>query len=261
MISDALEQFVQENDITNMQKQYINSRLETGETEYSGASDMLSLNELSYYFTEENYFEKSYYMSVPSVGFGNTAVSFANSITEKADLKLNSKVVGIDYEDEENVFISYEEDENGITKEVRAKTALVTVSLGVLKAGSIAFSPTLPDWKQDAISGMGFGLLNKIVLYWNNSADNVWPEDTYWLELITPEDESSGVWTTWMNASELKGVPCLVGWIGGDEAVVMETQTDEEILERVMTNLRSMFPVIKQPDEVMITRWGELFNS
>jgi len=105
----------------------------------------------------------------------------------------------------------------------------------------------------------GFGLLNKVVLYWDKEEAAVWPEDTSWFELITPEDESSGLWTTFYNA-KAKGVPCLIGWIGGDEAIAMEEQSDEEILEQVMVNLRSMFPTITQPDNVFISRWGQEEN-
>ena len=42
--------------------------------------------------------------------------------------------------------------------------AVVTVPLGVLKAGSITFAPALPDEKQDAIDRMGMGLLSKVCL-------------------------------------------------------------------------------------------------
>ena len=105
----------------------------------------------------------------------------------------------------------------------------------------------------------GFGLLNKVVLYWNSEDADVWPQDTSWFELITPEDESSGLWTTFYNA-KAKGVPCLIGWIGGDEAVAMEEQSDEEILEQVMINLRSMWPTITRPDNVFISRWGQEEN-
>ena len=40
---------------------------------------------------------------------------------------------------------------------------LVTVPVGVLKKGTIAFEPPLPPYKQDAIRRMGFGLLNKVL--------------------------------------------------------------------------------------------------
>jgi hypothetical protein len=40
--------------------------------------------------------------------------------------------------------------------------AIVTVPLGVLKAGIIKFVPPLPPWKAEAIRELGFGTLNKV---------------------------------------------------------------------------------------------------
>ena len=125
----------------------------------------------------------------------------------------------------------------------------------------ITFSPKRPEWTQNAIGNMGFGLLNTCLIYWNNGNDVSWPEDAYWFELITPEDASSGLWTTFYNPTKLKGVPSLIGWIAGDEAVAMEDQTDEAIIQQVMVNLKSMFPTIKEPDEVIITRWAQEENA
>ena len=45
-----------------------------------------------------------------------------------------------------------------------ADFVLVTVPLGVLKSGSISFSPALPKWKQLAVDRLGYGTLNKVVL-------------------------------------------------------------------------------------------------
>ena len=43
-----------------------------------------------------------------------------------------------------------------------ADAVLITVPLGVLKTGSITFSPPLPPRKQGAIDRLGFGALNKV---------------------------------------------------------------------------------------------------
>lgn len=45
-----------------------------------------------------------------------------------------------------------------------ADYCVVTVPLGVLKDDRPNFSPPLPTWKTSAIHGMGFGLLNKVLL-------------------------------------------------------------------------------------------------
>ena len=252
--ADALDQFFEGNDdYANEDEQLLNLVLDMGENENAGETTDISMAETPFWFMEGCSFE-AYYLSVPNVGFGNTAVSFANRI--KADIKLNSKVVGINYEDDnDSVLVTYN-DESGTAKKVETRAALITASLGALKAKTITFTPPLPDSKQDAIDNMGFGLLNKAVLYWDSNDAIVWP-DTYWFELVTPDDASSGLWTTWYNPSKLKGKPCLIGWIGGDEAVDMEEWSDEDALDQVMRNLRSMFPAISQPDHVFFTRWGK----
>ncbi len=117
-------------------------------------------------------------------------------------------------------------------------------------------SPTLPSWKQEVIDEMGFGLVNKCIMSWDNDEDRVWPLDTLWFLLTTPEDDTSGLWTQFYNPSQFKGKPSLTAWAGGDEAVEEEKKSDDEILATVMENLRSMFPTVRDPDRVIISRWG-----
>src|SRR5262249_16189718 len=50
---------------------------------------------------------------------------------------------------------------------------VVTVPIGVLKAGTIAFVPVLPPQKLGAIQRMGSGLLNKVFLEFQ-------PQDQFW---------------------------------------------------------------------------------
>ena len=52
--------------------------------------------------------------------------------------------------------------ESGCTNIFKADAVIVTVPLGVLKSGTISFYPPLPEWKQQAINTLGFGLLNKV---------------------------------------------------------------------------------------------------
>ncbi len=76
-----------------------------------------------------------------------------------------------DSSDEEN------ETENELM-EYSADAVVVTLPLGILKAGDVEFEPSLPLWKRNAISGIGYGLLNKIFLkfprvFWDISNDYV----------------------------------------------------------------------------------------
>merc|ERR1719491_2904143 len=101
---------------------------------------------------------------------------------------------------------------------------------------------------------MGFGVVNKCAMYWSHAEDMVWPEDKFWFRLLGSEDTR---WTSFFNPSSYKGVPTLTAWIGGRDAVAMERRTDAEVMDdHVMKNLRAMFPGIRYPDRVVVTRWG-----
>ena len=53
---------------------------------------------------------------------------------------------------------------------VRARAAVVTVSNGVLAAGTIRFDPALPDWKLAAIDGLPLGDGNRIAFHVDGAA-------------------------------------------------------------------------------------------
>ena len=64
-------------------------------------------------------------------------------------------------------------DITGVTVEstkgtVRARRVLVTVSTNVLASGAITFSPSLPNWKQDAIAALPLGVHNRIGIMLND---------------------------------------------------------------------------------------------
>ena len=249
--ADALASFESQNGIGEEDRQILNQYEDSFlETEYSGNSKSLSVKEISYYMY---YSTAMKYTAVPGGGFGNAAASFAKPFMEK--IKLNAEVTEINYTEKNNVIISYSE--NGMPKKVTARSTLVTASLGVLKADTINFIPKLPKTKQDAIDNAGFGSLNKCIMYWEDPGDIVWPTDKLWLELVTPEDETSGKWTSFFNPMDFKGIPMLIGWIAGDDSVEMEDQSDEEVLNDVMKNLSTMFPSIRRPTKTIVTRWGK----
>ena len=48
----------------------------------------------------------------------------------------------------------------------KGAAAIVTLPLGCLKAGGVAFQPSLPPWKAEAIAKLGYGDLNKVRPWW-----------------------------------------------------------------------------------------------
>ena len=58
---------------------------------------------------------------------------------------------------------------------LQADAVLITVPLGVLKAGAVKFAPPLPPWKKEATSRLGFGPMEKVVLLFSRR---------FWVEVI-----------------------------------------------------------------------------
>lgn len=84
------------------------------------------------------------------------------------DMKTRHVVRKITYSmDDQNDGVSRIECENGVVLE--ADKVVVTLPLGVLKAGAVEFDPPLPDWKMGAIKRLGYGLLNKVVLVYDEA--------------------------------------------------------------------------------------------
>jgi len=70
--------------------------------------------------------------------------------------------------------------------DVRAKACIITVSTGVLRAGSIRFKPDLPDWKQYAFDKLPMGLLQKVALQFDGDRFGLRPNS--WLAYWVPNE-------------------------------------------------------------------------
>jgi monoamine oxidase len=69
---------------------------------------------------------------------------------------------------------------------INAKACVITVSTGVLSAGSIKFTPELPDWKQSAIGNLPMGLLAKVTLQFDGERFGLSPNK--WLSYWVPDE-------------------------------------------------------------------------
>ncbi len=88
-------------------------------------------------------------------GFG----ALLRALAEPLDVRLSCPVASIDYGQEGRVVVTTEGGEA-----FEGAAAVVTLPLGVLKAGAVRFAPPLPQWKAEAVGRLGFGDLNKVVL-------------------------------------------------------------------------------------------------
>jgi len=131
-----------------------------------------------------------------------------------------------------------------------AEAAIVTIPLGVLKAGAIRFSPALPDAKQGAIDRLGMGLLNKVALRFDGP---FWPDR----DILAFLSDRAEVWPDVFNYRRINEQPVLVAFKSGRAARADEDRSDEENVNLLVAQLRSAFgeQVIKPP-AAHVTRWA-----
>ena len=90
---------------------------------------------------------------------------------------------------------------------------------------TVKFSPELPYSQQVAVDGLGMGLMNKVVLEF---------EEAFWdteKDLISYVPSERGRFVEWYNAVPWTGKPILVGFNTADSAEAIETWSDASTLE------------------------------
>jgi monoamine oxidase len=140
---------------------------------------------------------------------------------------------------------------NTSVREYTADRVLVTLPLGVLKTGDVAFLPALPVDKNQAINKLGVGVLNKCYLRF---AKAFWPEDVDWIEHVP---DAHGKWSEWVSFMKAVRQPVLLGFNAADQGRAIEKLTDAETLASAMKTLRTLFGGnIPDPIGHQITRWS-----
>lgn len=161
---------------------------------------------------------------VPAGGYA----SLVRALAEGLDVRTGAAVTGIRWSDE------------GVTVATEKFTlegthAIVTVPLGVLKAGAIAFDPPLPERKRDAIDRMGFGTFEKVVLVF---------EERWWEDEFT---EGLGVvaglgverrHALWFDMTAFAGAPTLAVLTAG--APAQRAQSERTAAQRVADGLATL---------------------
>lgn len=135
--------------------------------------------------------------------------------------------------------------------EFHAQRMVVTVPLGVLKSGSLAFAPPLPSAVADPIARLGMGVFNKVYLQFS---ERFWPEDAYALRALGEPGEH---WHSWYDVSAVSGRPTLLTFAAGPFGRRMQELPDDQIIEDAVAALRTLYG--ERVGEVVarwVTRWG-----
>ncbi|KAK1418611.1 hypothetical protein QVD17_27756 [Tagetes erecta] len=221
---------------------------------YTSANDLYNLD----------YNAESEYVMCPgeevtiAKGYSRIIESLA-SILPSGVIQLGKKVCEIEWHPESEVgMIKNGHDDARPVKlhfldgtSLSADHVIVTVSLGVLKAGihdsddlgMLKFNPPLPDYKNEAISRLGYGVVNK--LFMQISPDFSDFDQFPFLQLVFHRSDSEAKnpkipWWIRRTASVspiYRKSRVLLSWFAGDEALKLETLSDEVILDEVSTTL------------------------
>lgn len=114
---------------------------------------------------------------------------------------------------------------------------IVTVPLGVLQAGSIAFTPELPGPVQRVFGRLKMGVLDKVYLQYDRV---FWDSRATWI--ATPENGlPQGYFNQWLNLHKYLGVPIIMALNGGPPAQALATYSDERIIEMADHAIRSAY--------------------
>ena len=130
-------------------------------------------------------------------------------IAEGLSIQLGTEVTAISLDDPARVVVT------AGTRRWTAARVIVTVPLGVLKAGMIAFTPALPDGHRRAIDRLGFGRYEKLILRF---------DDVFWddVELIQVSAQPGTPFTGWYNLHRVTGEPVLMALNGATAAATLD---------------------------------------
>src|SRR5579862_6083412 len=133
---------------------------------------------------------------------------------------------------------------------VVARAAIVTVSTGVLAAGSIRFDPVLPDWKQTAIGCVPMGLLAKIPMLIPGERFGIKPYDNVLVEYPGRQDI---YFLAWPWDSDL-----MVGFVGGDFGWQLSAAGEEAAIDFAKERLAQTFgsDAPKKVTKALFTKWA-----
>ncbi|KAI1476659.1 flavin-containing amine oxidoreductase-domain containing protein [Daldinia eschscholtzii] len=257
VMDEAITQYKSIVDLTPQDFRLMNWHI--ANLEYSNATNYSQLSIGGWDIDAGNEWEGKHTMVIG--GYQDVAWGLA-SMPSRLDVRKNTSVKQIFY-DPDGLKAARVECEDGSTLE--ADYVVSTIPLGVLKHGNVEFNPPLPPSKAGAISRLGYGILNKIILvyaeaFWDTSRD-------IFGCLRTPNSRHSlkqsdytsqrGRCFQWFNTSNTSGIPVLIGLMAGDAGFDTEHSKNDELVAEATEVLRSVYGAkVPQPVHSIVTRWG-----
>lgn len=166
-------------------------------------------------------------------------------LAQGIEIKLNHVVQEISYNNQGVTVIT---NQGNFT----SNATIVTLPLGVLKAGKVKFNPVLPEPKLKAINRLNMAVLNKVILQFPHV---FWDNDYEAFGYLTQSNQDFQYFMNWHKYQ--KKFPMLMAFVGGNFARSLESLSDEQIVAKAMNVLRrNGTKSIPDPVKVMVTKWN-----
>lgn len=247
---------------------------------YTSAGDLMTLD-----FTAESEYQMFPDEEITIAKGYMSIIEHLASVLPPGFIQLGRKVTNIEWKPAVEIENGYGNGASGTGRPVKlhfndgstvlADHVIVTVSLGVLKAGinhdSGMFSPPLPSFKTEAISRLGYGVVNKLFVQLSPSTSHDTPKGDslskfpfLHLAFHRPDSEFRNKKIPWWMRRTAALCPIykkssvLLSWFAGEEALELESLSDEDIINGVSTTISSF---LSQPQKKVESNSHELWNG
>lgn len=169
-----------------------------------------------------------------TAGNGNYGVknrSYKSILQEKLgdilnSITYNTQVKNINYSDNQIVLT----DQNNTTH--LCDKLIITIPLGVLKAGDVTFNPGLPADKTDAIAKIGMGPGMKIILKFNTR---------FWQDDLGSLYGTGNVPEFWYTSFGRGNNPVLTAFVMGEKAATLSNLSPQDAIQSVLAELNGFY--------------------
>jgi monoamine oxidase len=135
----------------------------------------------------------------------------------------------------------------------RGRAAIVCVPHGVLAGGQIAFEPSLPIGKREAIERIKSGALARVALRFSSA---FWRPREEQIGVAAPWSQRGGE-VEWTDLSRWGLGPTLVAVAAGDAGRALETRPERVVVDELCRALRSLFgEAVLEPEAVVRSTWS-----
>ncbi|HEX2062422.1 MAG TPA: NAD(P)/FAD-dependent oxidoreductase, partial [Thermoanaerobaculia bacterium] len=168
---------------------------------------------------------------------------------QRVELRLGTVAEHVQWS-EGSVTVGTRSTETQQRERIRARALILTIPIGVWKAGAIAFDPPLKE-KENALALLEAGHVVKIALRFR---ERFWPD----VNFLHTNDRFV---PTWWTAAPFRA-PVLTGWAGGHAADAMLAEGEAARIERALAALAAAWDVPRRRvDALLVATWTHDWQS